>query len=351
MNIILIDDSQKEIDKYSGIFRSNKFAKKNFTLVAVVLDSLKPDFQFSEKPDLILIDFRFDLPGGEGFYHDGYVLATALRNIYNEIPILIFTRRGIFNIQKFPNSIVDIADDIVFKSDFIKNEDYYLNQFHSIILGYSDLNKTTTRNWETLVNLLKAPTESINDLLNSDKPNLQYRSWTVIDSANWIRKTLFKYPGILYNKLYASAYLGISIKAFNENLDLFNEAIYSGIFNSKINVFWKTKLRSIAVKLMQAHEINLPINLGFSKAFEITYGKKIEPSICVSSGEDNAEKICYILKKPVKTKFSFSYNVDDRPRVMDEARVSWEAIRTTNDVNEDLLNPIAREMLENIKGN
>jgi hypothetical protein len=134
-------------------------------------------------------------------------------------------------------------------------------------------------------------------------------------------------------------------------LDLFNEAIYSGIFNSKINVFWKTKLRSIAVKLMQAHEINLPINLGFSKAFEITYGKKIEPSICVSSGEDNAEKICYILKKPVKTKFSFSYNVDDRPRVMDEARVSWEAIRTTNDVNEDLLNPIAREMLENIKGN
>jgi FixJ family two-component response regulator len=122
MNIILIDDSQKEIDKYSGIFRSNKFAKKNFTLVAVVLDSLKPDFQFSEKPDLILIDFRFDLPGGEGFYHDGYVLATALRNIYNEIPILIFTRRGIFNIQKFPNSIVDIADDIVFKSDFIKNE-------------------------------------------------------------------------------------------------------------------------------------------------------------------------------------------------------------------------------------
>jgi len=351
MNIIFIDDDHKELEKFSSIFSANPFAKKNFNFITISLDSLTPDFKFPENPDLLLIDFRFDLPGGEGFYYDGYVLTTGLRNIFNEIPILIFTRKDIFNIQKFPDNIVDIADGVIFKSDFIQNDDLYLCRFHTIILGYKKMSKVATRNWEALVNLLKAPAGSINDLLNSNKPNLQDGSWKVIDSANWIRKTLFKYPGILLDELHASTFLGISITAFNENKELFSEAVFSGVFSSDRILYWKSELRNLAVKFMQTHEINLPIQIGFSKAYEKTYKKKIEPSICIYSGEENAEKICYVLNKPVKTKYSFLYNIDDRPKVMDEARVSWQAIKTTDDVNEDLLNPPAQEMLDKIKGN
>jgi len=100
---------------------------------------------------------------------------------------------------------------------------------------------------------------------------------------------------------------------------------------------------------MNKHDISKPIHLGFTEAFKSEYNEELEPSICVTSGEPFADKICYILNEPVKTKYSLIYNVDNRPTIMDEARVSYRAIRTTNEVKEDLLNPIGKDILNEIK--
>jgi hypothetical protein len=69
----------------------------------------------------------------------------------------------------------------------------------------------------------------------------------------------------------------------------------------------------------------------------------------VFSGESPADWVCHILKKPVMIKYSLSYNADDRPTVMDEARVSFEAIRTSNDFDERLVDPLGRELIADIR--
>ena len=90
---------------------------KSAVINAFDISQLKRDF----KSDLFLIDFRFDLPGGVDTFCDGYVLSTSLRNIYKETPIVLFTRKDIFNIQKFPRNIIDIVDDIYYKNElFVK---------------------------------------------------------------------------------------------------------------------------------------------------------------------------------------------------------------------------------------
>jgi len=352
LKILFLDDNQTELEKYSRLFSSNPFAKSHFifhTLLINTLDisQLKLDF----KPDLLLIDFRFDLPGGEDTFYDGYVLSTALRNIYKETPIVLFTRKDIFNIQKFPRNIIDIVDDIYYKNEFLINELDYLHQIFSLATGYKSLVEVKEKKWESLLKLIKAPKEAEFDLLNANKPIMNEGNWSVIDSANWIRKTLLKYPGILYNELNTSTFLGISVDAFLEIQGNFEEVLFTGIFQSDKKYYWKSLVRKIAVDLMNSQNINLPTHIGFSLAFEKVCGKKLDPSLCVYSGEENADRICYVLNKPVKTKYSFMYNIDDRPDVMDVARVSWKAIQTTNEVNEDSLNPIAKEMIPKIKAN
>lgn len=352
MEFVFIDDDQKELEKYSEMFNSYQFAKEHFnfhTLLINTLDISRLKFDF--KPDLFLIDFRFDLPGGEDTFYDGYVLSTALRNIYNETPIVLFTRKDIFNIQKFPRNIIEIVDDIYYKNEFLKYELDYFYQIHSLASGYKILGEIKEKNWESLLKLIKAPTEAEFDLLNANKPIMNEGNWSVIDGANWIRKTLLKYPGILYNELNASTFLGISVDEFLKIQENFEYALFNGVFQSNNKYYWKSLIRKIAADLMNSQNINLPTHVGFSLAFEKVNDKKLDPSICVYSGEENADRICYVLNKPVKTKYSFTYNIDDRPDVMDEARVSWKAIQTTDEVNEDFLNPIAKEMIPKIKAN
>ena len=93
----------------------------------------------------------------------------------------------------------------------------------------------------------------------------------------------------------------------------------------------------------------MPLRMGFPLAWERNKEVSIERSKCVYTGESPAEWVCYILKKPVMIKNSLAYYPDSRPSVMDEARVSFKAIRTSNEVNDDLFDPLGQEMLSNIR--
>jgi hypothetical protein len=348
--ILFLDDNSHELDKYKYLFNRNAFARDHFDFYGLQINSLElSHIKLDLKPDLILIDFRFDLPGGEETFYDGYSLSTSLRTQYNDIPLIIFTRRDIFNIQTFPKNIIDIVDDIFYKTDFTQRENDYYFAIYALASGYKSLRDVDEKNWESLLAVLNSPKEDELILLNSKKPLISQGKWSVIDSANWIRKILFKFPGILYDELHASTFLGISISAFTELEELFKDAVYRGTFLSDKRYYWKSVLRNIAVDMMNSQDIYLPLNIGFSQSYEKYARKKIEPSRCVYSNEPYAERVCYILNSPVKTKYSFTYNIDDRPDVMDPARVSWKAIQTTDEVNEDLLNPLAKEMLLAIK--
>ena len=86
----------------------------------------------------------------------------------------------------------------------------------------------------------------------------------------------------------------------------------------------------------------------FSQAFEKVHHVRLEPSRCVVTGEEHADAVCYILRKPVLREKSLDYFPDDRPRVMERARVSFKAIRQSPEVREELLSAEGRELYRQI---
>ena len=92
------------------------------------------------------------------------------------------------------------------------------------------------------------------------------------------------------------------------------------------------------------------LNRSFPKYWLREQGEELSPSICVYKGEMYPDYICYILKKPVKTKYSLKYKPDDRPAVMDDARVSFKAIKTSSKVNFDFFDSLGREIAEELRG-
>lgn len=89
--------------------------------------------------------------------------------------------------------------------------------------------------------------------------------------------------------------------------------------------------------------------MAFPMAWERVKKTTIEKAKCVFSGEAPAEWVCYILRQPVMIKYSLSYKPDTRPAVMDEARVSYEAVRTSNDFDDKLVDPLGRELISGIR--
>ena len=185
----------------------------------------------------------------------------------------------------------------------------------------------------------------------ANPPITSGEKWSVSEAADWIRKVLVKYPGLLYDPIHSATFLGVSRDAFlSEPIqEFFIGAKYSGVFSPPEGRWWKSKLQELAESIMIEKELDLFTWEGFSSAWERNKAVKIEKSECVFSGESPAEWVCYILKKPVKIEYSLLYKPDTRPTVMDEARVSFEAIRRCNGVNDELFDSIGQEMLEDIK--
>ena len=357
INTIYVDDDDKELEKYETKFKEDERAKNRFEIVTINSQKKIRDL-ISEvgksKPDLILVDFELDIPGPEDdvvIGLSGAPISTALRGEFPDVPIVLFTRPSVFKIEQYPPKFLSSLDEIIYKSDVFKESGEGLNVLYELALGFKKLRNVESKNWTDLLSLIKAPESDYNSLKLSNPPIASGGEWSVSEAADWIRKILIKYPGILYGPIHAATFLGISLDEFLSDpiQEFFTKAKYSGVFAPPEGRWWKTKLQEIAESIMDEKEMDLLTYEGFPLAWERTKNMKIERSKCVFSGESPAEWVCYILKKPVKIKYSLSYKPDSRPSVMDEARVSFEAIRTSNDVNDDLFEPMGQEMLDKVR--
>ena len=148
----------------------------------------------------------------------------------------------------------------------------------------------------------------------------------------------------------SATFLGISEDAFLSDSiqQLFSEAKYSTVFAPKEGRWWKSRLQEIAESIMEENERDLIVRKGFPLAWERINNNPIERSKCVFCGKTPPEWVCYILKEPVMIECSLRYNADSRPSIMDEARVSYTAIRNTNEVNDSKFDPIEYDMLQEI---
>ena len=352
---IYIDDDGRELIKYKSKFEEDESAKDRFEIVAICaqkkIEDLISEVERSN-PELILVDFELDIPKDDIVIGiSGVSLSTALSEKFPEIPIVLFTRKDVFKIEQYPPRILLSLDEFIYKSDIFKGDRKDLQTLYKLAIGFEKLRNAKSKKWIDLLSLIKAPESEYDGLKLSNPPITSGGKWSVSEAADWMRKTLIEYPGILYDPIHSATFLGISLDAFLSNpiQEFFTEAKYSGIFAPSEGRWWKSKLQEIAESIMDEKEMDLLTYESFQLAWKRTKKTKIERSKCVFTEESPAEWVCYILKKPVMIKYSLSYKPDSRPSVMDEARVSFEAIRTSNDVNDDLFDPIGQEMLPEIR--
>ncbi len=352
---IYIDDDDRELIKYERKFTRDDRANGRFEIVTInaqrKIEDLIKEVE-KKKPELILVDFDLAKPKDDVLIGiSGTALSTALREKFQEVPIVLFTRKHVFKIDKYPPRVLTSLDEIVYKNDVFVDEPEHLNFLYDLAIGFKKLRGSRARSWDSLLKILNAPTNDNDNLSRSNPPDLSGDTWSVSEVSNWIRNILIKYPGLLYDPVHSATFLGISEEAFlSEPIQKkFARAKYSGIFAPPEGRWWKSKLLDLAVPKMNQKEGDLPIREGFPSVWERTNKTTIERSKCIFSGEFPAELVCYVLKKPVKIKYSLAYRVDIRPEVMDEERVSFKAIRTTDDFNEDLFDPLGKEMLPEIK--
>ncbi len=356
---LYIDDVDRELRKYEMKFKSDDRSKDKFKIVAKRPPKSPENYEefTKENPELILVDFDLTKPDANGkvIGISGLTLSTELRQKFPEIPIVLFTRKSVFKIQNYSNikQTLSTIDKIIYKNELFVLDAVFLEDLYELAIGYKKLRECKSKNWDDLLKLLKAP-ESDDENLKLSNPPISSGAksiWSVFEAAKWINEIIVTYPGILYDDIHSATYLGISEEAFltDEVQQFFSKAKYSGVFAPPEGRWWKYMLLEIAVSKMKQNESLLPIREGFPIAWQRINKKTIEKSKCIYSGESPADRVCYILKKPVMIKYSLSYKPDSRPSIMEDARVSFKAIRTSNEVNDNLFDPQGREMLTKIR--
>jgi hypothetical protein len=359
IRVLYIDDDEKELKKYDLRFTQDHRTRKKFRLITRNSPKIAEDYMelLKIRPELILVDFDLSKPdkNGKVIGISGVTLSTELRQKFPEDPIVLFTRKSVFKVQNYMNIKQTLAsiDDVMYKRDLFEANSNLAEILYELAVGFRKLRNSKSKRWKNLLKLIGAPESDYDKLKLADPPIFSEKdsNWSVSKSAKWIRDTLIAYPGILYDSIHAATLLGISENAFLKDSvqQFFHEAKYAGIFSPSEGRWWKSKIIEIASSKMKESESSLVLREGFPLLWKRIKKGPIERSKCIFSGESPAEWVCYILKKPVMIKYSLYYKPDSRPSVMDEARVSFEAIRISNEVNDALIDPIGQELLPKIR--
>ncbi len=312
----------------------------------------------ADPPDLFLIDYELSLvqPDGTKRAYQGSTLAAEIRARLPDCPIVLITRESILSgldprTRRQLTQRRHLCDELILKSMLDDDLDRTRGLLISIADGFRTLSSIADKTWNSLVEALMANEEE-SALLREAAPPLQEGQWIVTEAANWIRNVVLRFPGILYDPIHAATRLGISAESFRDDevQELMEPARYTGVFAPSEGRWWKGRLFTIAKELAIQEGISGPLNQAFAEAFRKRFGIELSPAVCVWDHTPIADWVCYLFHKPVKIKNSLRYYPDSRPSVMDNARVSFRAIRESNEFDEALLDPEGARLLREIEG-
>ena len=105
----------------------------------------------------------------------------------------------------------------------------------------------------------------------------------------------------------------------------------------------------IANEFIGTERESLGLYKGLRVAAEEEFDLGLEPARDVETEIEPADTVCHLLDVPVRLETSLPYRSDERPRVMDEARVSFKAIRERNDVDENNFDEVHRGIMKEIQ--
>ena len=304
-------------------------------------------------PDAFLVDFELDTTQADGSIaaYRGTTLAALLREWYAEVPIVLLTRSTlpVWTSERRTVEAARSFDATLYKdADLQDDPDSVRARLASLVRGFRTLHEYHP----------SRPTSGLLELLGTDGQGRSEASralppddgWTAVEAAGWIRGVLLRYPGVLYDAGHASAALGITAASFDKPgvRDLVGPAEYRGVFAEEGRRWWRHGLFEIACRLGQS----APEGTGSRDAFRLAAGAELghalEPCLDEETGLP-ADTVCYILGIPTRIESSLPYSPDLRPLVMDRARISFKAIRESNDVNELYLDRSGRSLLEDIR--
>ena len=320
------------------------------------LDLIHPDTQ------LFLVDWELDRLQESGVKVDykGNTFARRIRDKFSHIPIALTTNQVIPANRR--HYFVDpyLFDAQILKPSMVNEPEHVVAHCLNLIKGHQKLEKAP-KTWSGLMEVLGVK-EGENELYSEEEkiaeaapPLLKENggvTWLASEIAKWVQEVLLAYPGILLDQLSAATYLGITVEEFlSEKVQkLFQEARYEGVLAPAEGRWWKERLNSAAIDLIVEAELGPgSIYDRFYRAFEQVYGQKLQLAECVYSKKKPADQVCYILKKPVLLEYTLLYMPDNRPRVMDYALVSFEAIRRSDEVIDEYFPLSNRDLAQEVR--
>lgn len=309
-------------------------------------------------PDLFLIDYDLGLvqPDNTKAGYQGSTLASEIRSRHPDSPIVLISRQSIIDhldprTRRQLDERTQACDELIYKSDLDDDLGVIQQKLVALAQGFQLLHETEEKTWEALTGLLFANEEE-SQILREAAPPLKHGEWIVTGAADWIRNVVLEYPGILYDSVNAATRLGISVDSFfkEQTQSFLQPAKYGGVFVPLEGRWWKSRLFRLAKELIIEQQVAGPQNRAFAEAFQKKFNMHLEPAICVWDHAPVADWVCYLLEQPVKIKNSLRYYPDSRPSVMDDARVSFRAVRESNDFDQKLLDAEGLALLQGIEG-
>lgn len=193
------------------------------------------------EPDLIIIDHK--LEDIQGYFNTGSTAAAIIKETWPECPIICVS--GV-DMKDFGLTQRDIYDAIFSDSDISKHYATIL----SIAIAYRYFKGNRPENVDHLLALLGDIEEDDRERLGSVLPteikdNLHDPA-VIRHISNWIRNTLFKRPGFLYDYLWTSTFIGVKPASFKKVEKIFEPARFNGLFFDQSRPrWWKSKLLNL----------------------------------------------------------------------------------------------------------
>lgn len=222
----------------------------------------------------------------------------------------------------------------------------------SLSEGVKQVRRKRRRDWKCIVDLLGARRVEADSIQRTGLPLSNGKTWQVKDLIFWIDKVLLAYPGVVYDSLHAATAVGISVCSF-ENQEMqkrLSKVAYCGVFAPIEGRWWKGRLYEFAYRIIEEAGLSGSVASTFPAAFHKRFLWELSPALCVSCGEPGADAVCYMLRKPVHRRHSLPYYPDSRPGAMEEARVSFKAIREIVNIQDELFGSAAKAQLDQIRG-
>ena len=303
--------------------------------------------------DLYLVDYELDTRQGDQpiANYRGTTLTARLREVISDYPLVLLTRSYLPSWTSIHRVVTAGAtfDSVLFKdTDLRSSRQASYERLLSLAHGYKDLREKTDRTVFGLLDSLKTDSVGQEQVLDALPPD---DNWTAFEAAKWIRSVLLKYPGVLYDENHAATALGLSVDSFNrqEVLELLETAEYLGPFWQEGRRWWRHNLFDIAYQYDNGSGEPFALRRDFRISVGAVLGLELEPSTDGQNGIGPADTVCYVLGIPVRIESSLPYHPDTRPPIMDEARVSFKAIRETNKVEENLLDVANRSLMREMQ--